>query len=62
MANNKALPKNTGEIGGWKYEITTTFVQVPDEKLEAYWAALEWFAQCIREEIQKEMEATHEET
>lgn len=40
----------------WTYEVTVNFVQVPDEKRDAYWAALAWFA----EEIQKLMNETHE--
>lgn len=37
----------------WSFEITVNFVQVPDEKRDAYWATLAWFA----EEIEKELSA-----
>lgn len=40
-------------LSQWSTKITVEFVQVPDEKRDAYWAALAWFA----EEIGKDLSA-----
>lgn len=61
MARNK--PKiTTGEIDGWTYEVTTTFVQVPLEREAAYWATLKWFAEEILKELQKQQNKIHDES
>ena len=44
-------------LSQWSTKITVEFVQVPDEKREAYWAALAWFAEEIRKEMQIELTA-----
>jgi len=45
----------TGTIGEgrsqWTYEVTVEFVQVPDDKRDAYWATLAWFADEILKEL-----------
>lgn len=35
----------------WSFEITITFEQVPDEKKEAYWAALKYFASVLMQDL-----------
>lgn len=50
----------TGEVGGWTYEITTTFVQVPDDKRDAYWATLAWLAEEILKLLQNEVKQNEE--
>lgn len=45
----------TGTIGEgrsqWTYEVTVEFVQVPDDKRDAYWATLAWLADEILKEL-----------
>lgn len=45
----------TGTIGKgrsqWTYEVTVEFVQVPDDKRDAYWATLAWLADEILKEL-----------
>lgn len=45
----------TGTIGEgrsqWTYEVNVEFVQVPDDKRDAYWATLAWFADEILKEL-----------
>jgi galactose-1-phosphate uridylyltransferase len=42
----------------WSFEITVVFVQVPDEKREAFHATLEWLAKEIQKEMQMELTAS----
>lgn len=48
----------TGTIGEgrsqWTYEVTVEFVQVPDDKRDAYWATLAWLADEILKELSAE--------
>lgn len=45
----------TGQIENglsqWTCEITVEFVQAPDAKREAYWAALAWLADEVKKEL-----------
>lgn len=41
----------------WSFQIEIRFVQVPDEKREAYWRTLQWLAEEIEKEIEKSLTA-----
>ena len=42
----------------WSFQITVQFIEVPEEKHEAYLAAVRYFASVIKAELEKELTAS----
>lgn len=51
----------TGTIGEgrnqWTYTVTVKFAQIPDDRRDAYWAALKWIAEEVLKEYSRQRAA-----